>query len=339
MNSDLDNLSPSELENSDSEESYRDCDHFDSIRNSINDRINELRSDSHYENSRDEIRQMMSDIADPMPSAKIEKLPRKKTIPKAILENKKKYLENREKMQRLQEEERKSQDNQLAPKTVLKRTVPEGQKMRRINIGGRIKYVPIKEVSITNCPEPIVTKSVTNYTSPDGSVKKSITQTIKHSESSFNSSSFGENDVPKNRPTIKKSSTCSNARQKKIPPQIAKKIEEQVKRQTKKNARNINDLRKINALENLDLNGQDPEMIGMQELRKMRAQQRKRELEEKRKEESNYKDSAVQQILGDESLSKFAKMVAIKNLSVNSRKRQVAKPKHSENTQKPVYEI
>ena len=53
-------------------------------------------------------------------------------------------------------------------------------------------------------------------------------------------------------------------------------------------------------------------------------EQRKREQhEQKKKSEANKKETAVQQIKNNEKMSKFAKLVAIKNLSVNSRNKKL----------------
>ncbi len=58
------------------------------------------------------------------------------------------------------------------------------------------------------------------------------------------------------------------------------------------------------------------------ELRKLKLEQRRREQEEAKKRDANNKDSVIQEILKNDKMSKFAKTVAIKNLSVASRNKR-----------------
>ncbi|AVL94982.1 hypothetical protein ma596 [Moumouvirus australiensis] len=111
---------------------------------------------------------------------------------------------------------------------------------------------------------------------------------------------------------------------KKIPSKYAKQMENDVKKQTVRNVKSFSDLRRIKTLQDISSGDiQDTNKASMTELRKLRMEQKKREQAELRKKsEDNKKESAVQEILKNDKMSKFAKVVAIKNLSVNSRNRR-----------------
>jgi hypothetical protein len=118
-----------------------------------------------------------------------------------------------------------------------------------------------------------------------------------------------------------KSSQVNVSHGHRIPSKYAKHIENEVKKQTIKNVRNFSDLRKIKEMQNLDIT-MDPSKVSIQELRKLSLEKRKKDLlEQKKNSESNKKETAVQSILNNEKMSKFSKMVAIRNLSANSRRK------------------
>ena len=108
---------------------------------------------------------------------------------------------------------------------------------------------------------------------------------------------------------------------KKIPSKYAKQIENDVKKQTVKNVKNFSDLRRIKALQEISTDGDiDANKASILELRKLKLEQRKKDqADQKKRAESNKKESAIQEILRNDKLTKFAKAVAIKNLSVASR--------------------
>ena len=121
---------------------------------------------------------------------------------------------------------------------------------------------------------------------------------------------------------------------KKVPSKYAKQIENDVKKQTVKNVRNFSDLRRIKALQDINADTQiDANKASIIELRKLRTEQRKKDQEDQRKRnESNKRENAIQEILRNDKMSKFAKTVAIKNLSVNSRNRKnLSNVKNAEN--------
>lgn len=139
--------------------------------------------------------------------------------------------------------------------------------------------------------------------------------------------------MAKQIPKINKNKMGSNSG-KKIPSKYAKQIENDVKKQTVKNVKNFSDLRRIKALQDInpdiDIDANKASII---ELRKLRIEQRKKEQAElKKRAEANKRDSAIQDILRNDKMSKFAKTVAIKNLSVNSRNRRImGRQKNAEN--------
>ncbi|XWV24683.1 hypothetical protein QJ856_gp1100 [Tupanvirus deep ocean] len=139
--------------------------------------------------------------------------------------------------------------------------------------------------------------------------------------------------IAKQIPNIKKNK-MGNGTGKKIPSKYAKQIENDVKKQTVKNVKNFSDLRRIKALQDISHDTDiDANKASIIELRKLRLEQRKKEQAElKKRAEANKRDSAIQDILRNDKMSKFAKTVAIKNLSVNSRNRRImGKQKNVEN--------
>lgn len=105
----------------------------------------------------------------------------------------------------------------------------------------------------------------------------------------------------------------------KIPDRYAKEIEKNVKVTASKNVKTFSDLRRVKMLDNLDTTT-DANTTSMNELRRLKMESRKKDLEElKKKTNVSPKESAVQQIMNDEKMTKFAKTMAIKNLSTSSR--------------------
>lgn len=115
---------------------------------------------------------------------------------------------------------------------------------------------------------------------------------------------------------------------KKIPTKYAQKIDNDVKKQTVKNVKNFSDLRRVKAIQEVEHVDVDANKASILELRKIKIEQRKKEQAELRnRNEANKRETAMQEILKNDKMSKFAKTVAIKNLSVNSRHRNVVKTK------------
>ena len=113
---------------------------------------------------------------------------------------------------------------------------------------------------------------------------------------------------------------------KKLPARYSKQMEKEIKKQTVKKVKNFADLRRVRALEGVELDEDvDTNRASLVELRKLRIEQRKREHAENKKQMINTRESAVQTILSDDKMSKFSKAIAIKNLSVNSRHKKKSK--------------
>lgn len=140
--------------------------------------------------------------------------------------------------------------------------VAEPPKMRRLIVGGRVKYLPITTESLKS---KVVDKSVTK---------------------------------------------C-----------YAQKIENETKKKNVSNAKNFTDLRKAKLLQSIHAPANmDTNHSSTKELRQLSINQRKKDLEDQKKKSVFAKrESAVEEILKNDHLSKFAKMVAIKNLSVHHR--------------------
>jgi len=108
----------------------------------------------------------------------------------------------------------------------------------------------------------------------------------------------------------------------KIPNKYAKQIENTIKKKTIKNIKNFSDLRRITTIENIEVeDGIDTGKASIIELRKIKAEQRKKNCQETRAKKDNTKeDKIIQDIVNNEKMSKFSKTVAIRNLSMNSRR-------------------
>lgn len=238
-------------------------------------------------------------------------------------------------------------------------TIDEKQsnvKTRRVIIGGKVKYLPINESP--SDPDVLKKQNSKQISVKQDGVKQNNTRKIddtynnkdinmKSKNDTHNESMEMDNnddnyvDVLKNDDTAKRIPSSiakkmiqhqisnikkqpprkSDVSNKKIPTKYAKQIESDVKKQAVRNVKNFADLRRIKALQDINPEGlTDVGQISLIELRKLRIEQRKNEqAEAKRRAESNRRETAIQEILRNEKMSKFAKTIAIKNLSVNSR--------------------
>lgn len=241
---------------------------------------------------------------------------KKRGLPKTMLANQQKYLEALEKQQRMintKKEKNKSNNKSKGkskvndtPKIVTSTTMQPG--MRRVIVAGKVKYIPIR------APEPLISH-------PE---EKHIVETPpKKSEKKIPSALQKKMELHKAALTMVTAKT-KNAPAKKIPSKYAKQMENDVKKQTIKSVKNFSDLRRIKAIQDLapDANV-DTNKASIIELRKLKMEQRKMEqLAQKKRSEANKRETAVQEILKNDKMSKFAKTVAIKNLSINSRNRK-----------------
>ncbi|MEM0353993.1 MAG: hypothetical protein QXW79_00290 [Thermoplasmata archaeon] len=238
---------------------------------------------------------------------------KKRGPPKTILANQQKYLAILEREQRMT----KKKDKKHVPtksewnnSTIRK----NDNGVRRMIVGGKIKYFTTKKILEKNCSHLDLKKHESN------NAKLIEEQTLVPPTITKKMELYREKiDVETSRKT---NCIATKFGEKKIPSKYAKEMEKDVKKQTIKNVKNFSDLRRITTIQNLADNGQiDTNKVSIAELRKLRILQRKREQEEQKKNEANRRESIVQEILKNDKMSKFAKMVALKNLSVNSRRR------------------
>lgn len=253
--------------------------------NDIQNNVDESKiiDDAQLQNSVNELMEKLQEIDDnneiKMDEPKEDVKPTKK-LPKKYMMNQKKYFETLEKQKRM-EKKNVTKNTPLQKKTQTI-NLPQTNGMRRIIVAGKVKYIPINN-SVTS---KVIEK------------KEIIPPKIIH--------------IPK--PKNDKGSG------KKLPPRYAKQIENGIKKETLKNAKNFTDLLRIKALENIVVDSStNTSQATISELRKLRTEQKRREFEQKKNSETNQRESAIQDILKNDKLSKFAKTVAIKNLSVNSR--------------------
>ena len=302
----------------------------------------------------------------PVSDAKIEVPTRpKRGMPKAMLANQQKYMAIKEKEMKLKGNKgTKTPNANLSQKPTSSESGPnrsDGVATRRIVVGGKVKYIPVaveaespisvnptKSVSpvsvgqTTTTPKPNSPQSVPTATNPKERLNQEITtklinelslteksngQTQSLSQSPSQSQSLSQppsqSQRPLSRAPAEKTATV------RIPDRYAKEIEKNVKKNTVKNVKNFSELRKVRALENLDTTV-DTNTASLIEIRKLKVEQRKRELiEAKERVDSGKKESPLQQILNNDKMSQFSKTVAIKNLSASSR----TKPKSAQRTQ------
>nr|WBF70597.1 hypothetical protein [Megavirus caiporensis] len=321
---------------------------------------------------------------------------KKRGPPKTILANQQKYLENLEKQNRMSGKNKKNTNNKL-PLPIIKNSKNENVDVpkRRVVIGGKLKYLPVKQESQlsggNNNSESKEDENLlsdkdiyingnnnnddgnndnnkndnnndndggdnNNDNNNDDNNDEIYLNTVKRRPLSTNKFSKNRNLQPKSLQDVnvknnnittetstrklpsslakkmemhaaKVKDINSNNKKtkqssgKKIPSKYARQIENDVKKQTVKNVKNFSDLRRVRTLQDISPDYIiDANKASITELRKLRLEQKKKEQAESRKRaEENKRESAVQEILKNDKMSKFAKTVAIKNLSANSR--------------------
>jgi hypothetical protein len=203
-----------------------------------------------------------------------------KIIPKFILENQKKYMENLDKKNKLTPKKENEKRSMEVTSTINK----SNKAMRRVNIAGKVKFLPIDE---------------NNKTENTVETKK---EQIENSENE------------------EKTSNKKSEIKQRIPNRYLKFIESEIKKETLRNVKNFSDLRRITIIQDLNPNVEiDTTKASINELIKIRNKQRRLKNETK---ENKVEDSEIQKILNNDKLSKLAKTIAIKNLSVNSRNKK-----------------
>ncbi|CAH6421551.1 Hypothetical protein MVR_LOCUS273 [uncultured virus] len=282
----------------------------------------------------------------------------KRPLPQKLLENQKKHEEALER-QRQQRDAKKGKagSNSRTPEPKAQaiaavRAAPPGT--RRVVVAGKVRYLPIKtavepepestfeipivhnhspskvvqEIKVRADPEPTDTTEPTEPEPRARPLPANIAKAQKQHEAL--QATLQEHPAMRKQMGNKKGSRAPAGTRNKIPGKYAKQIEQEARKQTQRNIRNFADLRRMHEIQSIDANGDiDVNKASIQEIRRIRVEQRQKEqAEQKRRAASNKRESAVQEILGNEGMSKFAKMVAIKNLSASSRV-QKAQPKRA----------
>lgn len=305
-----------------------DVDNIDEDIHLLNEEDVDINEDIHLLNEFDRTNQ------EPSKPKTIEQAPRaKRGLPKTMLANQQKYLEALEKQQRMitsKKEKNKSGKNKSTknkkskpePAKIVSSTIPQPG-MRRVIVAGKVKYLPIK----VNSDEEIDETGDEPVDEPIRPIRSIISKDIEPVKNTISkplpSAIQRKMELHKAALTMATSKN-KNAPAKKIPSKYAKQMENDVKKQTVKNIKNFSDLRRLKAIQDLspDINI-DTNKASIIELRKLKVEQRKMEqAAQKKRAETNKRETAVQEILKNDKMSKFAKTVAIKNLSVNSRNRK-----------------
>lgn len=265
---------------------------------------------------------------------------RKQRIPKHILEGQRKHQEMIEKQQKAMKAKpsAKKTSMPIPSQSDNKTSAPAG--MKRVFVGGSFKYIPVASSqqsqplskpsdrlnTVTNQP---VAQGTTQNTTQDSTENKNddkVEQTENKRKMPTMLSKKLEQYQAKiekernNMNTTKKAGNNNGAKQRRVPARFAKQMEDEVKKRTMQSVKTFSDLRRIKAMEDLDTSNIDTTRTTIIEMRKLKAEQRRREQSESQKRiENNKFESAVQKIKNDDKLSQFAKTLKIKNLSVNSR--------------------
>lgn len=269
-------------------------------------------------------------------------------LPKLIMANQQKYIESLERQKRMMQSKKsknpqsnnqkiKSSKNKTTITPVM--TVTDQTKLRRVNIAGKIKYVPIKQGPEIQ-EQLIVQKNqdIQNIQKNQDIQNMQKNQDIgikENQDIGIKENKRADKPVPKiiekkaleYKMKMQKSKPSNQSKQSiaksgtRMPHRFAQKVEKNVREKTTKNITNFVDLRRLKAIHDIEPNSKiDANKASIQELRKIKIQQHKQnQADAKKKAESNKRESAIQEILRDEKMSKLSKALAIKKLSVNSR--------------------
>jgi hypothetical protein len=275
-----------------------------------------------------------------------ESLKREKKIPKSILLGQQKYLEQKEREMKMKDG-KKAKNQKTHKKDVVESKTSlnsANSTMKRVFIGGKLKYIPVLQQDHTDSEKKDINEQkdkneILNKINSNNLLNQMLVKEEKEEEEEK-----GLQQKSSNKPMLKKQLEAhtinkDNSQQKmlreagvrfndkhsldskstRVPVKYAKTIEDEIKKKTIKNVKTFSDLKKIHEMQNLDING-DPSKISIVELRKLNLEKKRKEFEENKQKMENKKESAVQSILNDEKMSKFSKMVKIKNLANNNRR-------------------
>lgn len=221
-----------------------------------------------------------------------EPVQKKRGMPKGLLAKQQAYQQVLERQQKLKGKNNGHKNVEVTTSNPVRKKVTTGG--RKVNINGVIRIVQ----DTKNEPKTSVIEETTE-------------QVIKKSEQEI------QTETKTKRIT---------AGSKRVPPKYAKNMEQRIKDEAIKKAKNFSELRRIKAMQSIDQTDIDIDITKatMQDLRKQKTLQRKKEMAEEKKRNETKKSSPVQIIMDDPNMSKLSKHIAIKNLSANSRHKQQA---------------
>lgn len=229
-----------------------------------------------------------------------EPVQRKRGMPKGLLAKQQAYQQVLERQQKLKGKSNGHKNVDVTANNPVRKKVITGG--RKVNINGVIRIVK----DTKHEPETAVIEETNEQ-----EIKKSDEQEIKKSEQ----------EIQTETETKTKRITTGSKR---IPPKYAKNFEQRIKDEAIKKAKNFSELRRIKTMQSIDSSDVDIDITKatMQDLRKQKTLQRKKEMAEEKKRNETKKSSPTQIIMDDPNMSKLSKHIAIKNLSANSRHKQ-----------------
>jgi hypothetical protein len=296
MHTICDNNTCSETDNFN--DNMEDHENMDTQENENNQNMDTLENDNSSKDNQYYRNDFENNMFETDGKVKSETEVKKRGMPKMMLLNQKKHLDIIEKQKKMMgnKESNNKKNKKIIPNNVMKKSNLEGT--RRVIVAGRVKYLP-NNTEINNI-------EINNATEINNTEKNNITEINNDTEISHDM--VLNNSLNKNH----------------LPTKYSKQIESDIKKKTIKNVKTFSDLRRVKAIQDIDTdmygNTTNASII---ELRKLRIEQRKKnQHEQKQKDESNKRESRRNEILSSNKMSKFAKAVAIKNLSVNCRNKR-----------------
>lgn len=224
----------------------------------------------------------------------------KRGIPKSMLANQKKYQDALDRQQAMG---KKANQKPTVSVSTTETTLQPRQATRRIVVGGRVRHIPI----VASPPEKFTTMPATpvaqapTVDTPDATTPTETIPESVHQEPS----TPGFSRKPSRR----------------IPQKFALQNEMDIKKKTISNVKTFAELRKVATMQTLNpTDSMDITKASIAELRKLKLEQRKQEQEaHRRQQETTKNDSVLKNIMGDENLSQYGKLLAIKKLSAGNR--------------------
>ena len=322
----IDNIIPSVTVTPDTSSSVH---HNEPKTSTIDSFINE-NIESHIESHIEEITNVIGDTVDTCPTVSTESTRKPRGMPRGLMNNQLKYIAILEKQKKMQspKKDKKSQPKSKEYTNVTSQHIGK----RRVIVGGVVKYLPC---AVPQCDQGNSCDKDKSATVNDGSklemngdsMEFKLGTNSESTELKLTDISEHEKKLEMNGDSMEPKCTLKNTTNSRtkggrhIPERYARQINKDIKTKAAKNINNFSDLRRIRAIDQIEHDPSfDAEKASIVELRKMKAEQRRRERQELNNTQGLCKrESTVQAILKNDRMSKFAKTVAIKNLSINSR--------------------